>query len=241
MAIAPASESCRWPRPTRMTARSASQRALQLQACSYSSLRSILKRSLERANDGWSWSPASPGRGTRTYAVPTLRSTHDVAAVNHNCPERNHMLNQPTIEKLHTMKLHGMADAFRAQIENRRCQPTRLRGALRNARRSAMALKEKRALAATLAVRQAGKSACDRRYRLPASARARSQLLRTLSASEWVRQNQNVLLIDRPVSAKRLACALARKLAAMAFRSASADHGVVRELAVALWTAASEE
>ena len=27
------------------------------------------------------------------------------------------MLNQPTIEKLHTMKLHGMADAFRAQIE----------------------------------------------------------------------------------------------------------------------------
>ena len=27
------------------------------------------------------------------------------------------MLNQPTIEKLHTMKLHGMANAFRAQLE----------------------------------------------------------------------------------------------------------------------------
>ena len=27
------------------------------------------------------------------------------------------MLNQPTIEKLHTMKMHGMADAFRAQLE----------------------------------------------------------------------------------------------------------------------------
>lgn len=27
------------------------------------------------------------------------------------------MLNQPTIEKLYTMKLHGMADAFRAQLE----------------------------------------------------------------------------------------------------------------------------
>ena len=27
------------------------------------------------------------------------------------------MLHQPTIEKLHTMKLHGMADAFRAQLE----------------------------------------------------------------------------------------------------------------------------
>jgi hypothetical protein len=28
------------------------------------------------------------------------------------------MLNQPTLEKLQTMKLHGMADAFRAQLEN---------------------------------------------------------------------------------------------------------------------------
>ncbi len=27
------------------------------------------------------------------------------------------MLNQPTIEKLHNMKLHGMADGFRAQLE----------------------------------------------------------------------------------------------------------------------------
>ncbi len=27
------------------------------------------------------------------------------------------MLNQPTIEKLHSMKLHGMADAFHAQME----------------------------------------------------------------------------------------------------------------------------
>ena len=28
------------------------------------------------------------------------------------------MLNQPTIEKLYTMKLHGMADAFREQLGN---------------------------------------------------------------------------------------------------------------------------
>ena len=28
------------------------------------------------------------------------------------------MLNQPTIEKLQAMKLHGMADAFREQIES---------------------------------------------------------------------------------------------------------------------------
>jgi hypothetical protein len=29
------------------------------------------------------------------------------------------MLNQPTLEKLQTMKLHGMAEAFRAQLESR--------------------------------------------------------------------------------------------------------------------------
>ena len=28
------------------------------------------------------------------------------------------MLNQQTVEKLHGMKLHGMADAFRAQLES---------------------------------------------------------------------------------------------------------------------------
>jgi hypothetical protein len=28
------------------------------------------------------------------------------------------MLNQQTIEKLHVMKLHGMADAFRGQLES---------------------------------------------------------------------------------------------------------------------------
>ena len=27
------------------------------------------------------------------------------------------MLNQPTLEKLHSMKLHGMAEAFRAHLE----------------------------------------------------------------------------------------------------------------------------
>src|SRR5688500_5114533 len=32
-------------------------------------------------------------------------------------PKRNSMLNQQTIDKLHTMKLHGIADAFRAQLE----------------------------------------------------------------------------------------------------------------------------
>jgi hypothetical protein len=41
------------------------------------------------------------------------------------------MLNQPTIEKLHTMKLHGMADAFRAQIETADAANSALRNASR--------------------------------------------------------------------------------------------------------------
>ena len=37
------------------------------------------------------------------------------------------MLNQPTIEKLQAMKLHGMVDAFRQQIETPGFQPACLR------------------------------------------------------------------------------------------------------------------
>jgi transposase len=47
----------------------ASQRALQLQACSYSSLRSILKRSLDRQTT-LDLETGSQGRATRTCAAP---------------------------------------------------------------------------------------------------------------------------------------------------------------------------
>jgi DNA replication protein DnaC len=146
----------------------ASQRALQLQACSYSSLRAFKK-------------------GTP-------------------------MLNQPTIEKLHTMKLHGMADAFRVQLE------TADTSQLGFEERFAMLVdqqwlwRENRALTRRLQSARLKERGVieDIDYQHPRG--LDHKLLRTLAASEWVRQNQNVLFIGPTGIGKSwLACALAHK------------------------------
>ena len=59
----------------------ASQRALQLQACSYSSLRSILKRSLDRQTTLDLESAKAGPRHENVRGPQLLRSTHDVVAV----------------------------------------------------------------------------------------------------------------------------------------------------------------
>ena len=53
------------------------------------------------------------------------------------------MLNQPTIEKLHTMKLYGMADAFRAQLETADASQLGFEERFGNARRPAVAVERK--------------------------------------------------------------------------------------------------
>ena len=54
----------------------------------------------------------------RTYAAPITTIHPRRCCSNYDRFQKETiMLNQPTIEKLQTMKLHGMADAFRAQIE----------------------------------------------------------------------------------------------------------------------------
>src|ERR1700735_4158251 len=105
------------------------------------------------------------------------------------------MLNQPTIEKLHTMKLHGMADAFRAQIE------TADSSRLGFEERFALLVdqqwlwKENRALARRLRSahfkERGGVEDVD--YHHPRQ--LDRKLVRTLASSEWVRQKQNILLL----------------------------------------------
>jgi DNA replication protein DnaC len=122
------------------------------------------------------------------------------------------MLNQPTIEKLHTMKLHGMADAFHAQLE------TADMSTLGFEERFALLVdrqwlwKENRALARRLRsahLKEVGVIE-DIDYHHPRG--LDRKLMRTLSASEWVRQNQNILLIGPTGIGKSwLGCALAQK------------------------------
>ena len=85
------------------------------------------------------------------------------------------MLNQPTIEKLHTMKLHGMADAFRAQLETADASQLGFEERFAHARRSAVALERKPRAGAASSVRQTERARRHRRHRLPASARPRPQ------------------------------------------------------------------
>src|SRR5687768_10650521 len=105
------------------------------------------------------------------------------------------MLNQPTIEKLHTMKLHGMADAFHAQLK------TADMSQLSFEERFAMLVdqqwlwKENRALARRLRSARLKEHGVveDVDYQHPRG--LDRKLMRTLSSGEWVRHNQNILLI----------------------------------------------
>lgn len=122
------------------------------------------------------------------------------------------MLNQPTLEKLQIMKLHGMADAFRVQLE------TTDTSQLSFEERFAMLVdqqwlwKENRALARRLRSAKLKERGVieDIDYQIPRG--LDRKLIRTLASSEWVRQHQNVLLIGPTGIGKTwLGCALAQK------------------------------
>jgi len=122
------------------------------------------------------------------------------------------MLNQPTLEKLQTMKLHGMADAFRTQLE------TADTSQLSFEERFAMLVdqqwlwKENRALARRLRAAKLKERGVieDIDYQHPRG--LDRKLIRTLASSEWVRQHQNLLLIGPTGIGKTwLGCALAQK------------------------------
>ena len=105
------------------------------------------------------------------------------------------MLNQQTVEKLHGMKLHGMADAFRAQLE------TTQNGQLSFEERFALLVdqqwlwKENRALARRLQTARLKERGVmeDIDYQHPRG--LDRKLVRTLATSEWVTQHQNILLL----------------------------------------------
>ena len=122
------------------------------------------------------------------------------------------MLNQPTLDKLQTMKLHGMASAFRLQLE------TTDTAQLSFEERFALLVdqqwlwKENRALDRRLRASRLKERGVveDIDYQHPRG--LDRKLMRTLAASEWVKQHQNLLLIGPTGIGKTwLACALAQK------------------------------
>jgi DNA replication protein DnaC len=122
------------------------------------------------------------------------------------------MLNQQTIEKLHAMKLHGIADAFRAQLE------TTEAGQFSFEERFALLVdqqwlwKENRALARRLRAAHLKEHGVieDVDYQHPRG--LDRKLVRTLSSGDWVRQHQSIILLGPTGIGKSwLGCALAQK------------------------------
>lgn len=122
------------------------------------------------------------------------------------------MLNQPTLEKLHGMKLHGMAEALRTQLETPDMSQLSFEERFAMLVEQQWLWKENRALARRLSLARLKERGImeDINYQHPRG--LDRKFIRTLSSSEWVRQKQNLLFIGPTGIGKSwLACALAHK------------------------------
>jgi DNA replication protein DnaC len=122
------------------------------------------------------------------------------------------MLNQQTIEKLHAMKLFGMAACFRAQSESVATGNLSFEERLALLVDEQWTWRENRALARRLRAAKLKERGVieDINYQHPRQ--LERKLMRSLITSEWVRQHHNILFIGPTGIGKSwLACALAHK------------------------------
>jgi len=146
------------------------------------------------------------------------------------------MLNQQTLNKLFVMRLNGMAEAFRQQLEQAN------HGTLSFEERFTLLVdrqwsyKEDRALARRLRTSRLKNAAVVEDIDYQTARGLDRSLLRSLCAeSEWVKQHQNIFLLGPTGMGKSwLACALAHKACRDGYTAyyARASH-LFRELALA--------
>lgn len=122
------------------------------------------------------------------------------------------MLNQPTIEKLYAMKLNGMADSFRTQLESSDLSQLSFEERFAMLVDQQWLWKENRALARRLQLARLKERAAIEDIDYQHSRGLERKLMRSLTSSEWVRQKQNILLLGPTGIGKSwLGCALAHK------------------------------
>jgi len=122
------------------------------------------------------------------------------------------MLNEQTLEKLHSMKLFGMAEAFRTQMEAPETSGLSFEERLALLVDQQWTWRENRALARRLRAGKLKERGVieDINYQHPRQ--LDRKLMRSLVSSDWVRQHQNILFIGPTGIGKSwLACALAHK------------------------------
>jgi DNA replication protein DnaC len=145
------------------------------------------------------------------------------------------MLNQPTVEKLHAMKLYAMADGFRAQMETADSHQLSFEERFAMLVDQQWLWKENRALAHRLRSARLKERGVIEDIDYQHSRGLDRKLLRTLATSDWVRQKQNILLIGPTGIGKTwLGCALAHKACRDGFSILNKRmNELFRELAVA--------
>jgi len=145
------------------------------------------------------------------------------------------MLNQPTIEKLQAMKLYGMADAFREQIDTADSSQLSFEERFGLLVDRQWTWKEGRALTRRLQLAKFKERGVveDIDHQHPRG--LDRKLMRTLATSEWVRVHHNILFTGPTGIGKTwLACALAHKACRDGFLALHKRIAeLFRELAVA--------
>jgi DNA replication protein DnaC len=122
------------------------------------------------------------------------------------------MLNEQTLEKLHAMKLFGMAQAFRAQMESAPTHSLTFEERLALLIDEQWTWRENRALARRLRAAKLKEQAVVEDINYQHARQLDRKLMRTLVSSNWVRQHLNILFIGPTGIGKSwLACALAQK------------------------------
>ena len=129
-----------------------------------------------------------------TFAARTITIRRPMSFCSNPFQETT-MLNQPTIEKLQLMKLHGMADAFREQIETADSSQLSFEERFGLLVDCQWTWKEGRALTRRLQLAKFKERGIieDINYQHPRG--LDRKLMRTLATSEWVRLHHNVLLV----------------------------------------------
>ena len=123
------------------------------------------------------------------------------------------MLVQPTLEQLYAMRLNGMAEAFRRQLEDPGASELDFEERFALLVESQWTWKQSRALTRRLALAKLKQKACveDIDFRHPRGLE-RARWMSLAHESAWVRRKQNVVLLGPTgVGKSFLACALAHQ------------------------------
>ena len=122
------------------------------------------------------------------------------------------MLNEPTMEKLQTMKLYGMANGFRAQLETTESHQLSFEERFALLVDQQWLWKQNRAFERRLQLAKLKQKAVIEDIDYQHARGLDRKLLRTLASSDWVRQKLNILFIGPSGIGKSwIGCALAQK------------------------------